>query len=160
MLKIGWPHQVLKSADLNQVSVVYGFIAHANQLQFEALHRYFRNLGLLAKNDTFFQFEPTILVEFITSLKEAMNAYGDWDGAPETAAASVTAFFESIPAAPEFVIVINDTLHLVEEITTNKMAPRPITLEDVGKAKVIFEGYIKIKAQRFSMEEMAKGNNV
>jgi hypothetical protein len=39
------------------------------------------------------------------------------------------------------------------------MAPRPITLEDVGKAKVIFDGYIKVKAQRFFMEEVARINN-
>jgi hypothetical protein len=40
MLKIGWPRQALKSEDLRNVSVVYTFIAHANQQQFEALHRY------------------------------------------------------------------------------------------------------------------------
>jgi hypothetical protein len=54
MLKIGWPHQALKSEDLNNVSVVYGFAAHADQPQFEALNRYFRNLGLMAKNDISF----------------------------------------------------------------------------------------------------------
>jgi AbiV family abortive infection protein len=159
MLKIGWQHQALKSQDLNNVSVVYGFIANANQQQFESLHRYFRNLGLMAKNDIFFQFEATIVVEFIMALKDAMRAYGDWDGDPGTAEDSITAFFEGIPAAPDFIIVIKEILQLVEQITTNKAAPHPITLEHVGKAKVIFEGYIKVKAQRFFMEEMARFNN-
>ncbi len=159
MLKIGWPHQALKSEDLKNVSIVYGFAAHASQQQFEALHRYFRNLGLMAKNDIFFQFEPTIAVEFIMALKDEMRAYGDWDGAPETAEASITAFFEGIPAAPEFIIVIEEMLQLVDQITTNRMVPRPITLEDVGKAKVIFDGYIKVKAQRFFMEEVARVNS-
>jgi hypothetical protein len=40
------------------------------------------------------------------ALKDAMRAYGDWDGAPEKAEASITAFFEGIPSAPEFIIVI------------------------------------------------------
>jgi hypothetical protein len=113
----------------------------------------------MAKNDIFFQFEPTILVEFIMALKDAMRAYGDWDGASETAESSITAFFEGIPAAREFIIIIREMLQLVDQITTIKIVPRPITLDDIANAKVIFEGYIKVKAQRFFMEEMARINN-
>jgi AbiV family abortive infection protein len=40
-LKMSWGHLALKADDLNNVSVIYTFIAHANQVQFEAAHRYF-----------------------------------------------------------------------------------------------------------------------
>ena len=155
MLRIVWPPQALKSADLNNVSVVYSFMAQANQQQFESTHRYFRNVGLMAKNDIFFQFEPTIFIEFMSALKDAMSAYGDWDGKPETAETSVAAFFEGAVAAPEFTGMVRDFLKLVDQMIANKMAPRPITLDDVAHAKLIFDGYIKLKAQRWYMGELA-----
>jgi AbiV family abortive infection protein len=156
MLKIVWPPQALKSPDLNNISIVYSFIAQANQKQFESTHRYFRNLGLMAKNDIFFQFEPTIFIEFISALKDAMAAYGDWDGKPETAESSIIAFFEGVPATPEFTGMVRDFLNLVDQMMANKMAPRPITLDDVAHAKLVFDGYIKLKAQRWYMDELAK----
>lgn len=47
----------------------------------------------------------------------------------------------------------------MDHIIVSKMALRPITLDDVGKAKVIFEGYIRVKAQRFYAEELARMNS-
>jgi hypothetical protein len=77
MLKIEWPRKALKAPDLNNFSIVYSFIAQANQQQFESTHRYFRTLGLMAKNDIFYQFEPNIFTEFMSALKDAMQAYSD-----------------------------------------------------------------------------------
>jgi hypothetical protein len=72
--------------------VVCGFFAHADEKQFEAIHRYFRTLGLLAKNDIFYQFEPTIVIEFISAFRDAMRAGGDWDVRQAAVAAAATAF--------------------------------------------------------------------
>jgi AbiV family abortive infection protein len=156
MLKIQWPNQALKAPDLNNVSIILGFIAQADQKQFEATHRYFRNLGLMAKNDIFFQFEPTIFIEFISALKDAMAAYGDWDGKPETAEASVIGFFEGVPATPEFTAMVRDFLQIVDHMAANKMAPRAVTLDDVAKAKLVFDAYFRVKSQRWYIDEMAK----
>jgi hypothetical protein len=60
--------------------------------RFEAIHRYFRTLGLLAKNDIFYQFEPTIVIGFISAFRDAMRAGGDWDVRQEVVAAAATAF--------------------------------------------------------------------
>ncbi len=155
MLKIEWPHQALKAPNLNNVSIVYSFIAQANQQEFESTRRYFRNLGLMAKNDIFFQFEPTIFIEFISALKDAMTAYGDWDGKPETAEASIIAFFEGISATPEFTEMVRDFLQIVNQMIANKMAPRVITLDDVVKAKLVFDIYFRMKSQRWYMDELA-----
>jgi hypothetical protein len=108
MLKIVWPNQALKAPDLNNVSIVYSFIAKANQQQFESMHRNFRTLGLVAKNGIFHQVEPNVFIEFIWALKDAMQAYGDWDGKPETAEASITGFFDGVPASPELTEMRND----------------------------------------------------
>jgi AbiV family abortive infection protein len=156
MLKIEWPRKALKAPDLNNVSIVYSFIAQANQQQFESTHRYFRTLGLIAKNDIFYQFEPNIFTEFMSALKDAMQAYSDWDGKPETAEASITGFFDAAPASPEFTEMVRDFLRIVDHMMANKIAPRAITLDDVAKAKVVFDAYIKVKAQRWYMDELAK----
>jgi hypothetical protein len=156
MLKIAWPHQALKAPDLNNVGIVLSFIAHANQQQFESTHRYFRTLGLMAKNDIFYQFEPNIFIEFMSALKDAMQAYGDWDGKPETADALITGFFDSVQAAPEFTEMVREFLHVVDHMMPNKSAPRAITLDDVAKAKLLFDAYIRAKAQRWYMDELAR----
>jgi hypothetical protein len=39
---------------------------------------------------------------------------------------------------------------------TNRVAPRAITLDDAVKAKLIFDIYIKVKAQRWYIDELAK----
>ena len=156
MLKIVWPNQALKAPDLNNVSIVYSFLTQANQHQFESTHRYFRTLGLLAKNDIFYQFEPNIFIEFVSALKDAMQAYGDWDGKPETAEASISSFFDGRPASREFTEMVRELLHIVDHMMVKKIALRAITLDDVAKAKLVFDAYIKVKAQRWYMEELAK----
>ena len=156
MLKIVWPNQALKAPDLNSVGVILGFIAHANQQQFESTHRYFRTLGLMAKNDIFYQFEPSIFIEFLSALKDAMQAYGDWDGKSETAETSISGFFDGVPSSPEFTEMVRDFLHIVDHMTANKIAPRAITLDDIAKAKLIFDVYIRVKAQRWYMDELAR----
>jgi len=156
MLKVAWPNQALKAPELNNVGIVYSFIAQANQEQFESTHRYFRTLGLMAKNDIFYQFEPNIFIEFMSALKDAMRAYGDWDGTPETAEASITGFFDGATATTEFAGTVRDFLHVIDHMTANKVAPRAITLDDVAKAKIVFDAYIKVKAKRWYMGEVAK----
>jgi hypothetical protein len=122
----------------------FSFIAQANQQQFESTHRYFHTLGLMAKNDIFYQFEPNIFIEFISALKDAMQAYGDWDGKPETAEASITGFFDDGPASAQFTEMVRDFLHMVDHVMANKIAPRAITLDDVVRAKLVFDSYIKV----------------
>jgi len=52
--------------------------------------------------------------------------------------------------------MVRDFLKLVDQMIAYKMAPRPITLDDVAHAKLVFDGYIKLKAQRWYMDELAK----
>jgi hypothetical protein len=43
-----------------------------------------------------------------------------------------------------------------EDMMANKVAPRAITLDDVVKAKLAFDAYIEVKAQRWYIDELAK----
>jgi len=156
MLKVVWPHQALKVPDLHNVSIVFSFIGQADQKQFEATHRYFRTLGLIAKNDIFYQFEPTIFMEFMGALKDALLAYGDWNGKPESANAAIIGFFEAGPASAEFTAMVRDFLQIVDHMLANKMAPRALTLDDVIRAKMVYDAYIRLKSQHWYMEELNK----
>ena len=155
-LNISWGNLVLKSESLSQVMIVFGLIAHATNEQFQALHRYFRTLGLLAKNDIFYQFEPTIIVGLMIALKDALKAYGDWDGYEASAVDAMRKAFTSAPEAEQIVGLANESLELEALITSRTNFTRPITLEDVGKAKVCFEGYIILKARRHFAEDVVR----
>ena len=63
----------------------------ADDPQRDAYSRYFRALGVMAKNDIFFQFEHHLVDEFISSFEMALRAYGDWMGT----AAALTRLYES-----------------------------------------------------------------
>ena len=56
----------------------------------------------------------------------------------------------------EFTEMVRDFLHIVDHMTANKITPRAITLDDVVKAKLLFDAYIKVKAQRWYSDELAK----
>lgn len=51
---------------------------------------------------------------------------------------------------------VKKVLQLADQITMGKMAPRAITLEDVGKAKVIFEAYIRSRRKGSSRKRWSK----
>ena len=94
-LKVSWGPLALSEKDLRQVTVVFGHIAQSPEPAKQAVfQRYFKALALMAKNDIFFQFEGNLLGEFHLVLKEALAAYGDWDGEGETYDAAVDAAFQ------------------------------------------------------------------
>ena len=52
--------------------------------------------------------------------------------------------------------MVKDFLQIADHMIANKMAPRALTLDDVIGAKTVFDVYIRVKAQRAYMEEVAK----
>jgi AbiV family abortive infection protein len=58
--------------------------------------------------------------------------------------------------AAEFTAMVKDFLQIADHMIANKMAPRALTLDDVIRAKMVFDVYIRLKAQRAYMEEVAK----
>jgi AbiV family abortive infection protein len=153
-LRLSWGHLALKSSDLNNVGVIIPWIARSNQEQIEPFQRYFRALALMAKNDIFFQFEPNIVTEFAGAFKDAMRSNGDWDGKQETYDAAIDAFFK--PVSTEFLQTIKEQVAFAHEIETNKRSLRPVSLEDVAKTKIIFDAYIKLKANTHLQEQIQK----
>jgi hypothetical protein len=151
-LRLSWGHLALKAPDLNNVGLVILWITRSDQGQFEAFQRYFRALALMAKNDIFFQFEPNIVTEFIGAFKDAMRSNGDWDGKPETLNAAIDVCFQSTSA--EFVHTVKEHVAFADQIEANKRSPRPVTLEDVGKAKIIFDGCMNLKAGAYAQEKI------
>ena len=68
----------------------------------------------------------------MSALKDAMQAYGDWDGKAETTETSITGFFDGMLASAEFTDMVRDFLHIIDQRIASKIAPRAITLEDAG----------------------------
>ena len=61
-------------------------------------NRHFGMLGIMAKNDIFFQFEVNLVVGFMERFDMALRIYEDWDGKSETYEASVNIVFARIAA--------------------------------------------------------------
>jgi hypothetical protein len=150
-LRFSWGHLALKAPDLNNVAVVLPWIVRSSQEQIEPFQRYFKSLALMAKNDIFFQFEPNIVVEFIGAFREAMRSNGDWDGNQVTLDAAIAVLFGSLSS--EFVQTVNEQVMLASQIEAKRPA-RPVTLEDAGKAKIIFDAYMRLKANAYALEQL------
>jgi AbiV family abortive infection protein len=154
-LRISWGHMALKEYDLlGQMPMVFGYIAKASEQEQLFYHRYFGMLGMMAKNDIFFQFEHNLVVGFMECFDLALKTYNDWDGKAETYEASVDAVFVRFAASEEFMGMLKNCADAVLQVKT-QIFTRPITLEDVARAKVIFDIYIRLKAAAYMQEQIA-----
>lgn len=156
-LKISWGHMALKEDDLlRQMPMVFGFVAKASEPERKFYHRYFSMLALMAKNVIFFQFEGNLVVGFTECFEMALIHYGDWDGNPERFDEAVAAVFTRFADSAEFIGMLKEISSATTQIRTQKFT-RPITLEDVARAKVVFDIYIRLKAVAYVQEQIANG---
>ncbi len=136
--------------------MVFGFVAKASEPEQAFFHRYFGMLGMMAKNDIFFQFEHNLVVGFTECFEIALIHYKDWDGNRETFEASVNAVFARFADSAEFMGMLKEVANAANQVRTQTYT-RPITLEDVARAKVIFDIYIRLKAAAYMQELIARG---
>jgi AbiV family abortive infection protein len=156
-LRISWGHMALKEDDLlRQMPMVFGFVAKASEQEQAFYHRYFGMLAMMAKNDIFFQFEHNLVVGFMECFEMALVAYKDWDGNPESYEASVNSVFARFTDSEEFMGMLKEVANAAVQVKTQTFT-RPITLEDVARAKVIFDIYIRLKAAAYVQEQIASG---
>ena len=121
----------------------------------EVYHRYFGMLGMMAKNDLFFQFERNLVVGFMECLRWRLCIQGlGWK--PDTYDDAVTAVFSRFADSAEFMGMLRECANAAVQIKTQAYT-RPITLDDVAKSKVIFDIYIRLKAAAYMQEQIASG---
>jgi AbiV family abortive infection protein len=157
-LKVVWPQQALKYDVLEQnLGVVFGFVARAREEHFAVYHKYFGVLGLMAKNDLFFQFEHHVVHDFIECLEMALKSYGDWDGSPSTFESVIKGWFSGKEGSDEFVAMVIDLRRIAGDVKQRNLQ-QPVTLEHAIRAKLAFDTYIHLKARAFFTDEIAKGN--
>lgn len=146
-LKIVWPQQALKQDVLGRnLRLIYSFIAGDLNKHMAVYHRYFGVLGLMAKNDLFFQFEHHLVHDFIECLKMAMQSYGDWDGDPKTFESAQKTLVPEKEGRDEFVAMVLDLDRIAREVDRHSLS-HPVTLEHAIRAKLAFDTYIHIKAR-------------
>jgi len=148
-LKIVWPQQALKQDVLGQnLGMIFSFVIHDLDKHMAVYHRYFGVLGLMAKNDLFFQFEHHLVHDFMECLKMAMQSYGDWDGNPQTFENAHTAMVPEKEGRDEFVAMVLDLERIAGEVDHHNLT-QPVTLEHAIRAKLAFDTYIHIKARAY-----------
>jgi hypothetical protein len=59
----------------------------------------------------------------------------------------------------EFAQAMKEHVAFANQIEANKRSERPVTLEDVGKAKIIFDMYMKVKANAHLQEQIKVKSN-
>jgi AbiV family abortive infection protein len=154
-LRISWGHMVLKEDDLlRQMPMVYSYIVQAGEDEQKFYRHYFGMLGMMAKNDLFFQFEHNLVVGFMECFEMALITYKDWDGTPETYNDAVAAVFSRLAESAEFMAMLKECAHAAVQVKTQSYT-RPITLDDVAKSKFIFDIYIRVKAAACIQERAA-----
>jgi len=156
-LKISWGHMALKEDDLlRQMPMVFGFVGKASEPEQAFYHRYFGLLAMMAKNDIFFQVEHNLVVGFIECFEMALIHYKDWDGSPAGYDDAVAAVFTQFSDSAEFMGMLKEVANAAAQVRTQTYR-RPIGLEDVARAKVIFDIYIRLKAAAYMQEQIASG---
>jgi AbiV family abortive infection protein len=152
-LKIVWPQQALKQDVLGQnLGLIFSFVVHDLDKHMAVYHRYFGVLGLMAKNDLFFQFEHHLVHDFMECLKMAMQSYGDWDGDPKTFEDAHKALVPEKEGRDEFVAMVFDLDRIAGEVDRHNLT-QPVTLEHAIRAKLAFDTYIHIKARAYFAAE-------
>jgi len=157
-LKIVWPQQALKYDVLEQnLGIVFGFVARAREEHIAIYHKYFGVLGLMAKNDLFFQFEHHLVHDFMECLEMALKSYGDWDGTPSAFESVIKRLVPDKEGRDEFVAMVMDLRRIAGDVKQRSLQ-EPVTLEHAIRAKMAFDTYIHLKARAFFGDEIAKGN--
>ena len=137
-LKIGWPQRALTEEDWNRVLLCLAMMPHPDQrAEHPPYDHYATGLTLMSKTDIHLQFEPQAFTEFFESLKAAMGVYGDWVEPEEYRHAFHRVVSEIVhdPDEPSLLFSIR------ERLTTQSLKDGEITLEHVGKMKLICDGY-------------------
>jgi AbiV family abortive infection protein len=152
-LKIVWPQQALKQDVVGQnLGMIFSFVVHDLEKHMAIYHRYFGVLGLMAKNDLFFQFEHHLVRDFMDCLKMAMQSYGDWDGDPKTFENAHRTMVPERKGREEFAAMVLDLERIAGEVDRHNLT-QPATLEHAIRAKLAFDTYIHIKARAYFAAE-------
>jgi AbiV family abortive infection protein len=147
-------HMVLDNAALGVVARNYAYImkeVFPHKKRKAALGQYANGLALLAKNDVHLRFETNIWQEFWFGLKKTVLAYGDSQKDEGTLDVLKRQFGE------EFHELLDEFATLELKLAATPSMPlKDITLEEVYKAKILFDFYIGLKAKDWAKSKVSK----
>jgi AbiV family abortive infection protein len=154
-LEMNFGHRALKEADLINVSLVLGYLLRLSPEQFLPYGRYFRALGVLAKNDLLGQFHQPLMIELSEAMKAAFIAHGDWDGKPETFDAALDMAFGSFGS--DFLTEVKGTLQLAKESGEKQTSA---SIDAVLKMKTFCDTYFLTRIRDRVKKEMESQQSV
>ena len=151
-LKIVWRMNPLSENDLDRTLLCFGMMPSGDELESHVpFHHYATGLALMSKTDIHFQFEPQAFGEFFEALKLAMRVYGDWDGSQDYGEVFHPVVSEIVGESDECETLFS----LGERLRVKSPTQTEITLEEVGKIKIVCDAYFirKFNAEAKRREE-------
>jgi AbiV family abortive infection protein len=147
-LLISWGHLALKESQLSNVGSVLAHLIGRTPTQMHPYDRYFRALGLLAKNDIFGQFECMVMIEFYEAFKAGLIAYGDWDGTLSTFEESSAKVSREMKADSQLFSDMKEILQLAAEVVNHRKLNSTVTLKEVITMKICCDLYFLNRASQ------------
>ena len=138
-LKFDWENRTLTEQELFHASICFAMMPKGNEgILSQSLGSYIGAISYLCKVDIHLSLEPNAYHYFYGSLKMAMRAFGDWDG--------VAPFFDAFRKwFGGFLNFQEDDfqyyLNYFSGFDHIPPLPEKMTLEDVGKIKVLCDAY-------------------
>jgi AbiV family abortive infection protein len=148
--------RALNEQDLNNVGFVLAHLLPIFDKRSEPYKRYFRAIGLLAKNDIFGEFQHTLLTEFSEIFKMALQAYGVWDGLENTLDQATENAF-GLSSDDQFVVALKESLRLSDE-TRKDPTKTTVKLDDALKMKTFCEAFF-LKTAKAEIQSRRKAES-
>jgi len=154
-LDVNWQdeHLVLDDRALGMVARDYAYLmddVYSDKEKMKALSRYTNGLAMLAKNDIHLRFETNIWQEFWFGLKDVVLAYGDAQKPEDVLGVLKQQFPKNLHE------LLDECVALETKLAKEPSKPlEEITLEEVYKAKALFDLYIGLKAKAWAKSKLA-----
>jgi hypothetical protein len=137
-LRLDWGHNALSEAELSRVALCLGVLSRSTTEQRAAIEHYRVGVALLVKSDLFLQFEPNMFEKFYLSLKQAMKAYGHWDGE----GSFVQILGSSIDSYTSLAAERDRYVALAQQVESGRMSDLQVNLTDVGAMKLLVDAFL------------------
>ena len=138
-LKIGWPKKALSENDSCPNSFLcFSMLPHPDKREeHDAFNHYLTGLGFMSKTDIHLQFEAQAFMAFYESLKAASLLFGDREQSEEYGAVFRRIAVDTMGLAEEGANLFG----LAESLRARPPREGEVTLEHVGKMKIICDAY-------------------
>jgi|GEM_PF-1682575 len=147
-LAINWDEakMTLTEEEMSRVSMIFAFLMREHKKMEKFLKGYATAMILFSKTDIHLRLEVNAFDEFFKSFREALIAFGDWDGVSDVKEA-VKKQFSKLGELKDLEKTIDLGVSIEQDISHQKI--HIVTLTEVAAIKLYSDFYIQIKATEY-----------